>query len=1092
MNDFKPSNQPLSRADAVNRWGKALLMMLSLLLLLVVLHGSRATLDVASANEPTNSILFVDAQGAWAREPGEPTVMRGRLVEINFELLANNTQRGAASGVTDSLQLNLFEDVHFTARLDRVESNPSGSYTWLGHLEGLEYSQVIFVVKDGIMMGKVATQTANYEVRYAGEALHEVVQINQAAFPQLKDDTIVFEDDEESTVSRSSAPSRTDDGSVIDVLVVYTAAAKAGAGNTAAIENLIELAISDTNQAYQNSDVNQRLFLVHMAEVDYSETNNMRTDLPRLTASDDGFMDEVHTLRDRYHADHVMLITEQGGGLCGLANTQREAPDASFASRAFGMSKRSCTLSNLTFGHELGHTMGLLHDWYIDDGINPFAYAHGYVNNDRNNSWGTVMAYDDLCNDQGFDCGRLAFFSNPNIMINGNPTGVEQGTASNCVEDSLTPNPSTCDADNHAVLNATASTVAQFRPSSTTWLGNSTQWENSNNWSTGTVPRFMDDVIIPSGGGFPTLNGTIHIRDLIIENGAMLNMSGGTLNVYGDWQEEGSGYFNGSGGTVVFNSHIDQTLLMNSRSFFNNLQIGDGVGTPNIALLSDLDLNGELDLMAGATFEAGGHTIYVAGNWTDQGSGFVPGTSTVVFDGNNQQVSKAVTRHVVLSQDFSYRDGFVGSFKLHPPSGWITQNNSNGTNDVTASWRFGDSTNRPNTPYSQGYARRWYDSTATLVDAWLFTPKLHLSDDATYQFQFNYGVSSTDAQDFVVHYGNGASASEMDRQILALTDVTNRSWETATVDFSVPSSGSYHLGIRNHDTAPITARAGLDEITLTVIQDIAFYNLVVNSRGDGLSFSGDVIVRNDLSTGPDGLADLGSNNITVEGTVRNHGGLQQNQAISDGSGASTYEFLTIKNAASSQKKYYGISITPDGGAALGSTTVRILGNHYCTDNQSDPLIHRCFDITPQNSNSATIKYWFSEAERNAQAANGLKIWDHNGTNWVQVGQTGTYGSSGSSCTSEASCWYQWTNVDSFSPMSGGSGNAPTGNPSSSTILTPTPSPTSTPTVTATPTATATPSVTATPTATQTPTRTPSPTATATTQGGQLWLPILMR
>ncbi|MGB0383438.1 MAG: reprolysin-like metallopeptidase [Ardenticatenaceae bacterium] len=1108
MNQTKPPHEPLSTADSTNRWRNVLLIMFSALLLAIVLHASRATIDVVSANEPTNGELFVDAGIAWQRSPDEPTMMRGRLVHINFELLRQDNRSVGVSEVSQKLELNLFEGVHVTALLDRIESNPSGSYTWMGKVEGVAYSQVILVVKDEVMVGKVAMPTAIYEVRYAGDELHEVVQINQAAFPDLEDDTVVFED-QEATTSRREEFSRSDDGSVIDVLVVYTAEAKTGAGGTTtAIENLIELAVSETNQSYQNSQVNQRIFLVHMAEVDYAETNDSDLDLGRLRDTDDGFMDEVHTLRDSYHADNVMLITEQGD--CGLAAVQRQAPDPSFAASAFGIGRRDCTMSNLTLAHELGHHMGLLHDWYIDDGVNPFTYAHGYVNNDSNAPWRTVMGYDDLCEDQGFDCTRLAFFSNPNLTIDEVPMGVESGTASNCVEKSLAPNPSTCDADNHSVLNATASTVAQFRTSSTTWLGNSSQWASSNNWSTGVEPRFMDDVIIPaspSGGNFPTLNGTIHIRDVIIESGATLNMSGGTLNLYGDWEEEGTAQFNGNGGTVIFKGSLDQTILMKSASHFNHLQLGDGTGTQQVTLLSNLDVDGNLEFMAGITFQAGSYTIYVGGNWSDQGNGFVPATSTVVFDGSDQHVSK-VTSRVVMSQDFSYRDGSSG-FADILPTNWTIQDDGNGTGDPSARWRFGDSQNKPNNPYSQGFARRWYDQTATLVDAWLFTPQLSLDSDATYQLRFNYGVSNTtDPQDFAVHYGNDPTSGEMSTRILALTDIRNDSWNTATVDFTVQSNGSYHLGIRNHDTAPGTARGGLDDITLTAIQNIKFYNLTVNSTGDGVSFSGDLLVKNDLSIGANGLTDLGSHKMSVEGTVTNNGGLQQSQEISDGSGATTYEFLSIKNAAGSQTKYYGVDMTPDGGSALGSTSVRILGNHYCTDNQADPIIYRCFEITPQNSNSATIKYWFSEAERNAQAANGIKIWDHNGTQWAQVGQNGTYGSRDSTCTSDATCWYQWTNVNSFSPMVGGSGNAPTGNPASSTILTPTPTPTNTPTntptstpsptpsatrtATQTPTSTPSPTPSATRTATQTPTSTLSPTPSATAQNRQLWLPILMR
>ncbi|MCP5047648.1 MAG: hypothetical protein GY940_10785, partial [bacterium] len=66
-----------------------------------------------------------------------------------------------------------------------------------------------------------------------------------------------------------------DDGSTIDLLVVYTDGARSNAGGTSSIEAEIDLAISETNQGYLNSGVNHRVNLVHTAEVNYTESSSM-------------------------------------------------------------------------------------------------------------------------------------------------------------------------------------------------------------------------------------------------------------------------------------------------------------------------------------------------------------------------------------------------------------------------------------------------------------------------------------------------------------------------------------------------------------------------------------------------------------------------------------------------------------------------------------------------------------------------------------------------------------------------------------------------------------------------------------------------
>ena len=171
---------------------------------------------------------------------------------------------------------------------------------------------------------------------------------------------------------------------------------------------------------------------------------------------------------------------------------------------------------------------------------------------------------------------------------------------------------------------------------------------------------------------------------------------------------------------------------------------------------------------------------------------------------------------------------------------------------------------------------------------------------------------------------------------------------------------------------------------------------------------------------PDGFT------LAIEDTFVNNGAIQQTLNVPSGS---TTEFLHITNAADSQDKYYGVEITPDS-TSMGSTTVTIDGNHTggCTTVPGDPLLYRCFEITPTSQESATIKFWFDEDERNGQDANALKLWHNDGgSSWSEVLGSYNYSESTTDCQTGdgQKCWMEVSGVSSYSVFDIGSGDEPT-------------------------------------------------------------------
>lgn len=399
-------------------------------------------------NTPAGPLFSEPAAPVALLAQAGPHVVQRRLVSINFGALAS-----ARPG--SLLELNLFETLTLTARIESVQTVWAETTAWTGRLEADPLGHLTLVKRGRRLDGLVATLAGVYEIRGDGKGLAVIAQLDQSAYPPEGEPIPISAP----AASAAAGQPLADDGSVIDVLALYTPAARAAAGGVAGIENVIHLAIAGTNQSYANSNVTQRLNLVGMSEVSYTESGDMGLDLDRLRLTNDGFMDNAHTLRNTLYADEVVLLVESSQ-YCGIAYLMTTV-SAGFANYAFAVVARECAVGNYSFAHELGHNMGARHDWFVDTETTPHTYAHGYVNTAPGARWRTIMAYNNHCSAQGFNCSRLNHWSNPNVLYNGAPMGVPPGSSTACSLNNVNNPP--CDANDQLTLNNTALTVANFR-----------------------------------------------------------------------------------------------------------------------------------------------------------------------------------------------------------------------------------------------------------------------------------------------------------------------------------------------------------------------------------------------------------------------------------------------------------------------------------------------------------------------------------------------------------------------------------------------------------------------------------------------------
>lgn len=215
-----------------------------------------------------------------------------------------------------------------------------------------------------------------------------------------------------------------DDGDTIDVLFVYTAAARIEAGGPAGINAAIQGAIANINQTLTDSQAgNVQFRVVNQREVNYDEfagnPSGGLIHLQRLSEPADGFMDGVHAWRDQDRADLVALIVATGNNYFGgVAWAYVYDPSSGFS---------CCDLLSTqqgTFTHEWGHNLGLFHQ--CEDLSDYLRYARGYLWNNSQSGvpWATAMVGASTPCPRPPNMVYIPRYSNPDLFYQGERTGI--------------------------------------------------------------------------------------------------------------------------------------------------------------------------------------------------------------------------------------------------------------------------------------------------------------------------------------------------------------------------------------------------------------------------------------------------------------------------------------------------------------------------------------------------------------------------------------------------------------------------------------------------------------------------------------------
>jgi len=236
-------------------------------------------------------------------------------------------------------------------------------------------------------------------------------------------------------------------GATVDVMIVYDSTAKAWVDSNGGMNTFAADAVARMNQASASSNLDLTFRLAHAAEVSYTYSGSLGTDLTNIRAGT-GNLSVVHEWRDTYGADLVALLVDTGSayGVVGVGYTlSTYSGDPAYAYTCNAI--QSVDISH-TLTHEVGHNLGAHHSKFQTPSPGPNSalnsYSAGwYFTGTNATQYHTIMAYN--ADGYGNFYVEAPLFSTPLLSYEGTVAGDAE------------------DGDNARTIRQTMNVVAAYR-----------------------------------------------------------------------------------------------------------------------------------------------------------------------------------------------------------------------------------------------------------------------------------------------------------------------------------------------------------------------------------------------------------------------------------------------------------------------------------------------------------------------------------------------------------------------------------------------------------------------------------------------------
>jgi hypothetical protein len=375
-----------------------------------------------------------------------------RIRELTINPIIQNTE---LIRINDTIILDLFSKKQYKAYIDRINTDINGTVTIRARLVDYNYGYCMISTYKGksfitidihdnkeLFISRFDHRINKYYLQEIDRSGLEILEGAPSLIPPIdnklqnnsqnkkREEQKDFESNQNSILNNQSISNNPivlndeNNQDIITLMIVYTPSASAWASTYEGdINNTIGLLLSKAQLVLDNSNTLLTIQLVHSEQVSYTELNNV-DDLNNLKGTDDGYMDNVHSLRDYYLADLVVLLEEidYTGGQGYLLSTISGSP-----AYAFSLTRVQQASWTYTTIHEIGHNLGCHHHKLqnVQPGPGLYDYSAGWRwTGSDDGHYCSVMTYPDgKYFEDGITHERVPYFSNPGILYKGITTG---------------------------------------------------------------------------------------------------------------------------------------------------------------------------------------------------------------------------------------------------------------------------------------------------------------------------------------------------------------------------------------------------------------------------------------------------------------------------------------------------------------------------------------------------------------------------------------------------------------------------------------------------------------------------------------------